>query len=227
MFLIFRGARHGHKLSGKLARLEQQEKVYHDTLINEETKKHRKSKKNIDDSITHVSDSEATNTHKKKRKRKRSKSQENEIEEEAYRKRYEEFCDYKERKKFAVKYRAERKEVSKISEMLESFTLDHPKSDDDGFDEKIKKKKKKVKLTYEENLIEEEPRRRKKNKKKRKRCKSNENFDDPGFCELIKEISGKLESSREIRKKLRAEKRKSDEQKICKISEELDKMCNV
>lgn len=157
-----------------------------------------------------------------KRKRKSTNEEsnnvvkENQIEEETARKRTECFCDAKNRKQLKIKRRKEAKQFKKISQMLENVNLDkEPKSDDDGFEEGTMEKKRKIEKD--------------KKKKKKKKCKKllNNDTNEDHYVKMLSDIREKLACSIELRKSLTEEKRKSEDIRIRKISEDLNKLCTM
>lgn len=184
-------------MNGKSARLAKQEeellKLYAEkkSTVPDQPEQTTKKKKKKKDKDVEPTDRPSTSEKKRKRK-----IEIDELEMEAMRKRYENFCDRKNQKKIDVARRKEEKRFKKIAEMIDNVDLNRePQSEDDGFEEGVVVKK--IKLS-------------KKSKKK------TEEIDD-----LMTEIRGKLTKAKELRKKLKHEKDKSDCKRIDKVSEGL------
>lgn len=226
-----KGARHGLKLNGKLARIEEQEALLlkkmkegansmhvestvsnkysmpEDSEFNIEKQKHKKKKNK---SLQMEIDAEDASTKQKPKKRSHSNSEDssedtNYIDIEAACKRTEYFCEKQEKKKKKSLQNKQKKQVDKMSSMLENVSVTINRNNkDDGF---------------EENNNDENEVQCKKKHKKKKRKLNEKTSDDDGFEECINEVNERLIHYKELRKDLEQEKRKGDERIISHMSD--------
>lgn len=214
-----RGARHGLKLNGKLARIEEQEMLLLQKM--KQKANHLQVENNKMDNKYSLFENDAQKVkHKKKKKKEKKDCEIGETEmkkqKKAKKRKHQAGNNSDEYDCFTEEETARKnKEKTRLNNMTNLFenvcSVNIQDNKDDGF---------------VENTNDDETDRQAKLRRKKKRRKHNKepttDENDDGFEECINEVSEKLIHYKELRMNLQKEKKKGDDNRISKMAEEFE-----